>query len=76
MSVDDDESPAEVRAPRKWAVSGWVPAGLQDPTVRWDVLPARIRPDDWTTGQADDAVPGSILLAEVERRPEGFSPAG
>lgn len=72
-----EEPPPEARAPRRrTTASGWVPTGLQDPTVRWDVLPPRIRPEEWTTGQADDAVPGSITFAEVERRPEGYGPVG
>lgn len=56
--------------------SNWVPLGLTDPDVRWDVLPDRIRPEDWTTEQADPTVPGSVLAAEAERRPEGFYHGG
>lgn len=66
----------EAEPRRRPAASGWVPAGLQDPTVRWDVLPPRILPEEWSTGQADAEVPGSLIAAEVERRPEGFGPAG
>ena len=51
-----------------------LPAGLTDPGVRWDVLPARIRPEDWVTEQADPAVPGSVMNAEAQRPPEGFYP--
>ncbi len=73
----EESAPADRRAARrKPAVSGWVPAGLQDPGVRWDVRPERIRPEGWTTGQAEAEVPGSILAAEGERRPEGFAAPG
>lgn len=62
---------AAVPAPSRRPVreSSWVPRGLTDAAVRWDALPARIRPEDWITEHADPAVPGSILAAE-ERRPE------
>lgn len=73
----EESAPADGRATRrKPAVSGWVPAGLQDPGVRWDVLPERIRPEGWTTGQAEAQVPGSILAAEDEHRPQGFATPG
>ncbi|MDQ4092875.1 MAG: hypothetical protein M3143_05550 [Actinomycetota bacterium] len=49
-----------------------VPAGLTEPGVKWDVLPERIRPEDWVTEQADPAVPGSVMLAETQR--EWFYP--
>ena len=49
-----------------------VPAGLAEPGVKWDVLPERIRPEDWVTEQADPAVPGSVMIAETQRPPEGF----
>lgn len=49
------------------------PAELVDDS---GILPGRIRPEDWTTGQADPAVPGSVLVAEAERSVEGYSPAG
>ncbi|MGH3815439.1 MAG: hypothetical protein ACRDUV_23810 [Pseudonocardiaceae bacterium] len=45
-----------------------------DPGVKWDVLPERIRPEDWVTEQADPAVPGSVMVAEARRPPEGFYP--
>lgn len=49
-----------------------LPAGLTDPGVKWDVLPERIRPEDWLTEQADPAVPGSVMAAETRRPPDGF----
>ena len=49
-----------------------LPVGLTDPAVKWDVLPERIRPEDWLTEQADPAVPGSVMAAETRRPPEGF----
>ncbi|MGH3933862.1 MAG: hypothetical protein ACRDS1_02575 [Pseudonocardiaceae bacterium] len=47
-----------------------LPAGFIDPGVRWDVLPERIRPEDWITVQADPAVPGSVMVAEAQRPPD------
>ncbi len=57
---------------RSLGENSWAPLGLTDPHVRWDVLPERIRPEDWTTEKADPSVPGSVLAAEAERRTEGF----
>ncbi|MGH3983985.1 MAG: hypothetical protein ACRDST_15220 [Pseudonocardiaceae bacterium] len=51
-----------------------VPAGLAEPGVKWDVLPERIRPEDWVTEQADPAVPGSVMVAETQRLQEWFYP--
>jgi hypothetical protein len=51
-----------------------VPAGLAEPGVKWDVLPERIRPEDWVTEQADPAVPGSVMAAETQRLREWFYP--
>lgn len=72
----EDESAADVRPAERRRPVAWVPTGLRDPGVRWDALPDRIRPEDWSTGQADPEVPGSLLAAEAERRPEGFRPGG
>lgn len=52
-----------------------VPVGLAEPGVKWDVLPERIRPEDWVTEQADPAVPGSVMAAETQRHREWFYPA-
>jgi hypothetical protein len=49
-----------------------LPVGLTDPAVKWDVLPERIRPEDWLTEQANPAVPGSVMAAETRRPPDGF----
>lgn len=63
VSVTVDPAPR-----RRTPVPGWTPAGLTDPDVRWDVLPDRIRPEDWVTEQTDPAVPGSIMaLGDVEQ---------
>ncbi len=43
--------------------------------ARWHALPKRIRPEDWTTQTGITPVPGSLLVAEAERRPEGFAQA-
>lgn len=51
-----------------------LPTGLTDPDVKWDVLPERIRPEDWVTARADPAVPGSVMAAEAQRPPEGYCP--
>lgn len=73
----EEKPPADVETPlRKATATGWVPAGLQDPSIRWDVLPERIRPEDWTTGQAAAEMPGSIIFGERERRPERFGSGG
>ncbi len=68
------ESSPPPRTPirRRSGESSWVPLGLTDPNITWDVLPERIRPEDWTTEKADPSVPGSVLAAEAERRPEGY----
>jgi hypothetical protein len=72
----DESSDGKRPIRRKSAKRDWVPLGLREPGVRWDVLPERIPPEQWMTGQADAAVPGSILAAEAERRPEGYYPGG
>lgn len=72
-----DENRRDERGVRRVApVSGWTPVGLQDPTVRWDELPPRIPPEQWSCGQSDAALPGTILFAEAERRAEGFGTPG
>ena len=70
----EESSDGERPIRRTSTKSDWVPLGLREPGVRWDVLPERIPPEQWITGQADAAVPGSILAAEAERRPEGYYP--
>jgi hypothetical protein len=77
VSVSVEEEPAPRRPFRRRAVrSDRLPLGLREPGVRWDVLPPRILPDDWTTGQADAGVPGSLLGAEGERGPDGYYSSG
>ena len=53
------------------ASSNWVPRGLTDPGVRWDVPPERILPEAWTPAEGDTAVPGSLLAAEAHRSVDG-----
>ncbi|MGH3535597.1 MAG: hypothetical protein ACRDQV_07000 [Pseudonocardiaceae bacterium] len=42
--------------------------------TQWRVLPRSIRPDEWVTETAVKHVPGSLLIAEEQRRPEGYYP--
>lgn len=35
-----------------------------DPRARWRELPAPITPDDWSTEQDDEPVPGSVQVAD------------
>ncbi len=78
VAVVTDGLSTETTAPRRRRVCerNWVPAGLTNPNVKWDVLPGRIRPEDWITEQADPAVPGSVMAAEAKRRIEGFYSVG
>lgn len=73
-SVVDSGPPARKRKRTGVGQRRMLPAGLTDPGVKWDVLPARIRPEDWVTEQADPAVPGSVMNAEAQRPPEGYYP--
>lgn len=50
-----------------------VPDDHPELRARWHALPKRIRPEDWTTQTGITQVPGSLLVAEAERRPEGFA---
>lgn len=43
--------------------------------ARWRALPKLIRPEDWATETAVKHVPGSLLIAEAQRPPEGYYPA-
>ena len=76
LAVTDENCRDERGVRRVAPVSGWTPVGLQDPNVRWDELPPRILPEQWSCGQSDDTVPGTILFAEAERRPEGYGTPG
>jgi hypothetical protein len=42
--------------------------------ARWRALPKPIKPEDWVTETGAEHVPGSLLVAEAERRPEGYYP--
>lgn len=42
--------------------------------ARWCALPKPIRPEEWVTETGNTHVPGSLLIAEAERHPEGFYP--
>lgn len=42
--------------------------------TRWRALPTSIRPEDWVTETGVKQVPGSLLIAEEQRRPEGYYP--
>ncbi len=44
--------------------------------ARWHALPKTIRPQDWVTETGSTQVPGSLLIAEAQRPPEGYYPAG
>ncbi|MGH3754911.1 MAG: hypothetical protein ACRDRP_19875 [Pseudonocardiaceae bacterium] len=44
--------------------------------ARWRALPKSIRPDEWVTETGVKHVPGSLLIAEAQRRPEGYYPYG
>lgn len=72
LSVEATAAPHE----RRNRATGWVPLGLQDPGVRWGDLPPRVLPEEWVSAQGDGTVPGSIVVAEGERRPDGYAPAG
>ncbi|MCA1821192.1 MAG: hypothetical protein LC644_05395 [Pseudonocardia sp.] len=43
--------------------------------ARWHALPKSVRPQDWVTGTGSRHVPGSLLIAEAQRPPEGYYPA-
>jgi len=43
--------------------------------AQWRALPKSIRPEDWVTETAVKHVPGSLLIAEAQRGPEGYYPA-
>jgi hypothetical protein len=70
-SVDESGPPAPKRKRASVGQRPIRPAGFE-PGVKWDVLPERIRPEDWITEQADPAVPGSVIVAETQRTPDGF----
>lgn len=73
VTVSLDRSPDPVTQIRRRVVpTDRLPRGLREPGVRWDILPQPITPDQWTTGQADSVVPGSILIAQAENRPPGY----
>lgn len=42
--------------------------------AQWRALPKPIRPQDWVTETGVKHVPGSLLIAEEQRRPEGYYP--
>jgi hypothetical protein len=44
--------------------------------AQWRALPKSIRPEDWVTETGVKHVPGSLLIAEEQRRPEGYYPYG
>jgi hypothetical protein len=44
--------------------------------AQWRALPKSIRPEDWVTETGVKQVPGSLLIAEAERRPEGYCTYG
>lgn len=76
LSVEEVPRAEAVTPRRKETTRGWIPAGLQDPSVRWDVLPERIRPEDWTTGQTVAELPESIIVSDRERLAEAFRGCG
>lgn len=43
--------------------------------ARWQALPKAVRPQDWVTETGGTHVPGSLLVAEAQRPPEGYYPA-
>lgn len=38
------------------------------PRAKWSVLPTRIDPEDWATGEDVEPVPGSVQYAEEQRQ--------
>lgn len=40
--------------------------------AQWRALPRSIRPEDWVTETGVKHVPGSLLIAEAQRHPEGY----
>jgi hypothetical protein len=40
--------------------------------TQWRALPRSIRPQEWVTGTGIKHVPGSLLIAEEQRPPEGY----
>ncbi len=40
--------------------------------AQWRALPKSIRPHDWVTETGVKQVPGSLLIAEEQRPPEGY----
>jgi hypothetical protein len=42
--------------------------------AQWRALPKSIRPEDWVTETGVKHVPGSLLIAEAQRPPEGYHP--
>ena len=53
------------------------PEAEDQPELRaqWRALPRSIRPEDWVTETGVKHVPGSLLIAEAQRPPEGYYPA-
>lgn len=51
-----------------------VPEADDHPELRaqWRALPKSIRPEEWVTETGVKHVPGSLLIAEAQRRPEGY----
>ncbi len=72
-SVTESGPPAPKRKRAGVGQRRRLPAGLAEPG-KWDVLPERIRPEDWVTEQADPAVPGSVMAAETQRLREWLYP--
>ena len=54
------------------------PEVVDHPELRalWHALPKSVRPHDWITGTGGTDVPGSLLVAEEQRPPEVYYPAG
>ncbi len=44
--------------------------------AQWRALPKSIRPDEWVTETGVKHVPDSLLIAETQRRSEGYYPCG
>jgi hypothetical protein len=44
--------------------------------AQWRALPKSIRPEEWVTETGVKHVPDSLLIAEEQRRPEGYYPSG
>lgn len=73
LAIGSAQPPLEAAGKRR----GPAAEAADDPELRarWRALPRSIRPHDWVTETGATNVPGSLLIAEERRPPEGYYPA-